>query len=661
VSCPIDDISQVMPSNRRIWIAAAAAIVVIALAFALTIGWQRRQLAKSERAQRARFVGAAACARCHAAEYTSWSSSQHAVAMQDARQGSVKGRFDGERFSAGEVTSTFFQRGNRYFANTRGEDGLPHDYEVRWTFGVYPLQQYLVDVSGRVQALTVAWDARPRAMGGQRWFSLTPGHGAAPEDELRWTGPLYNWNSNCADCHSTAVRKGYDERSNRFQTSFAEISVGCEACHGPGSRHAAWGRYPALLRRLVWNDDGLRSRLDERRGVQWAIDSSTGIPSRSTPRRTDREIETCAQCHAARAHIAEGYEAGARFLDYYIPLLIAESYYPDGQQRDEVYNYGSFLQSRMYSAGVTCSDCHEPHSGRLRKPGNQLCTQCHLAAKYDSATHHRHPAGSSGSSCASCHMPAKTYMGIDPRPDHSIRIPRPDLTLSLGVPNPCNACHTNRDAGWAAAQISNWYPNPRPGFQRFAAAFAADDRNASGTTDSLVRVANDSSEPWFVRASAIGRLAGHPGAVTLNSAQRWAGDPRPLVRLGALQVAESFDAADRLVLGVPMLTDSTRAIRQGAAWILAPLVDSLRGPNQRRAFDAAAAEFIASQRYNADRASNHLVLGLFFAQRGEADSAAAEFRAALRIDPRMVQAEAALTAIQRARGAGGLSPGEGKR
>ena len=381
----------------------------------------------------------------------------------------------------------------------------------------------------------------------------------------------------------------------------------------------------------------------------WSADSQSGLVQRSAPRRTDHEIETCAQCHARRVHIADGYTAGARLFDYYIPLIISDLYHPDGQQKNEVYNYGSFLQSKMYAAGVTCSDCHDPHTAKLRMPGNQVCTQCHLAAKYDTTAHHHHLAAGPGATCASCHMPATTYMQVDPRQDHSMRIPRPDLSVRLGVPNACNSCHSGKNASWAAAQIRAWYPTPLPGFQRFAGAFAADDRHDSSATDSLARVANDSTEPWFVRASALGRLAGRTSPLALAAARAQRHDNRPFVRLAALQIAEGFGTAERLQLAVPMLSDSTRAVRQGAAWILAPIVASLRTANERRAFDAAAAEFVSSQRYNADRPGNHLVLGVFFMQRDQLSKAEAEFRAALRIQPQMPQAEAGLAAIERAR------------
>jgi predicted CXXCH cytochrome family protein len=649
-----------MPSNKRLWTAPAAIAVAIAIAI-FAFARYRQQAKQFTEAPRADFIGASECASCHAAEAAAWKSSQHAVSMQNARKGTVLGRFDSTRFANGSVTWTFFRRGDRYFVNTDGEDGALHDYQIRWTFGVYPLQQYIVELTGgRAQALTVAWDARPADQEGQRWFNLTPGHGAATQDPLHWTGRLYNWNYMCADCHSTAVRKNYDESANQFRTSFAEINVACEACHGPGSRHAKWGRSPGWLRQIIWNDDGLEARFIERRGVNWIIDAKSGLPYRSSLRRTDHEIETCAQCHARRVHIADGYTAGARLLDYYIPHTIASMYFADGQQRDEVYNYGSFLQSKMYAAGVTCSDCHDPHTAKLRRAGNSVCTQCHVVTKYDTTAHHHHRAGSVGANCASCHMPVTTYMQVDARQDHSIRIPRPDLTASIGVPNACNDCHSDHDARWAAAQIRAWYPTPLPGFQRFAEAFAADDRHDSTATTSLAGVANDSTEPWFVRASALGRLAAHPGSIALQAARRWAHDTRPLVRLAALQIAEGFGASERIEIGAPMLSDSTRAVRQGAAWVLAPIADSLKAAAERRAFNVAAAEFIASQRYNADQPGDRVVLGVFFAQRGRLDLAEAEFRAALRMDPRMPEAQAALTAIQKERSNGGSSQGNAR-
>jgi predicted CXXCH cytochrome family protein len=576
------------------------------------------------------------------------------MAMQEARPDAVRGRFDSTTVTDGRVTSTFFRRGDRYWVNTQGADGQQHDFEIRYTFGVSPLQQYLIELPGGkgvVQTLLTAWDTRPASAGGQRWFSLSPGAVAEHSDEFHWTGRQYNWNYMCADCHSTAVRKGYDAATDAFRTTMAEINVSCESCHGPGWRHVSWGRYPRLVRRMVWSSNGLPAQLTERHDVRWSIDSATGNAHRSAPRTTDREIETCAQCHARRSHIADDYVAGESFFDYYTPLLLMpDLYFADGQQRDEVYTYGSFLQSKMYAAGVTCSDCHDAHTQKLRLPGNQVCLQCHRAAKYDTTAHHFHPAASAGARCVSCHLPDTTYMQIDPRHDHSIRIPRPDLSVSLGVPNACNRCHTDRDARWATAEIQKRYSSPNSGYQHFAASFAADEGREPGAIDSLSTIANDPNQPAIVRASAIARLGARGASVESGTLQRWSRVPSPLVRTAVLQALETVPPDRRAAIAVPMLSDRTRTVRQGAAWVLAPVANSLTAADQRQSFANAAAEFIDSQRYNADRAPNRLALGVFYAQLGHLDSATAELRAATRLSPRQPQSYVALGELLRAQG-----------
>lgn len=595
------------------------------------------------------FVGSARCADCHATAYAAWQRSQHSVAMQVARPTTVLGRFDSARFVENGVTSTFFRRDGRYFVNTQAADGRPHDYEVRYTFGVAPLQQYLVELQGgRVQALAIAWDARPAAAGGQRWFTLNPGRRIAHTEDEHWSGRLYNWNFRCADCHSTAVRKNYEPEGDVFRTSWSEISVGCEACHGPGAGHVKWAKYPAVARRALWRDNGLSARLTERRGVSWVSWPGAPTARRSAARNTDFEIDVCAQCHARRIHIADGYTAGKPLLDYYIPFLLeAGSYYSDGQQREEVYNYGSFLQSRMYRAGVTCADCHDPHTQELRRPAAQVCSQCHNPATYEATTHHRH-GPQTGATCISCHMPSRTYMVVDPRHDHSFRIPRPDLSVSLGTPNACNQCHIDRDARWAEQHVQDWYGRT-PASQRFARAFAADDANDPFATDSLARVAHDTTESAIVRASALARLAGRPGPTAFEAAKRWSSDPNALIRLAALAILDGVPEEERTRLALPLLRDETRAIRQGAAWILAPVAASL-DPGNRPAFDAAADEFVASQRYNADQPDHRSALGAFHARLGELDSAIREYRASLRQAPRFAQSYIDLAEVLRVDG-----------
>ena len=394
---------------------------------------------------------------------------------------------------------------------------------------------------------------------------------------------------------------------------------------------------------------GLTVDLDERRGVAWSHDAKTGNAGRSPARVTEREIEVCAQCHARRVQIAEGYAPGKPFLDYYRPALLAGPlYYADGQQRDEVYTWGSFLQSKMYASGVTCSDCHDPHSGKVRAQGNAVCASCHAAAKYDAPGHHHHKAGSAGAACVSCHMPATTYMIVDPRRDHSLRVPRPDLSAQFGTPNACNSCHADRDARWAAAQVKQWSGREPQGYQRFAAAFAAFDAGAFDSQAQLRAVAADASHPAIARATAVAQLNAARGTTAGDVVGAGARDANSLVRLAALQALGNAPVDARARLTAPLLADPLRAIRIEAARVLAPVPPDQLNAEQRASFERAGAEYIASQKYNADRSEARLNLGAFYANRGDAAKAEAEFKAALVLDAQFVPAYVNLADLYRA-------------
>lgn len=579
------------------------------------------------------YVGADACAACHRATYDAWRTSQHRNAMLPADATSVKGRFDGRQFRDGNVVSKMFQRDGRYWVRTEGPDGAPGDFEVKYTFGVFPLQQYLVALPrGRMQALPIAWDARPASEGGQRWFHLYAGQHLAHGDPLHWTGREQNWNFMCADCHSTGLRKNYDAASDSFATTWAAIDVTCEACHGPGSRHVTWGAQPHKGGAGDGGrDHGLTVQLDERVGAAWRFDTATSQPVRSAPRKTTREIEVCAVCHSRRAQIADGYTPGTPLMDYYEPsALEAPLYYADGQQRDEVYVYGSFMQSRMAGAGVTCSDCHDPHTATLRASGNALCTSCHAAVRYDTPAHHHHTPGSTGAACVECHMPARTYMQIDPRRDHSLRVPRPDLTAAIGTPNACSACHRDRPAAWAATAVRRWLGRDARGLQDFAVAFDEAEHGRASAAAPLARIASSGLEPPIVRASALGRLADLGAAVPeLASGLR---DPDPLVRRHALHVLETVSPAERMPLALPLLSDSIRAVRIAAVRLLAPSA-SLLGDADRRAFERASDELQASARFTADRPESRVSLGVFLTDVGRTHDAEVEYRAAVGLGP----------------------------
>ena len=443
--------------KSKIWIAAAAAAVALiigGLAFVSLTGTPVLALFGGLRAETATaaFVGSETCAGCHRAEAQLWRGSQHRLAMQHADDKSVLGDFSDTGFDYYGVRSRFFRKDGRFFVETDGPDGKLATFEVKYTFGVDPLQQYLVEFpDGRLQALSIAWDSRPRDKSGQRWFHLYPDEEIKHDDVLHWTRLNQNWNFMCAGCHSTGVRKNYDAATDRFATSFAEISVGCEACHGQGSRHVGWARAQQSWWPFGKSEDprkGLLVRFDERRDVVWPIDPGTGNARRNfTPALVRKEVETCGLCHARRGELSEDWVPGRWLSDTHVVSPLARGLYSaDGQMLDEVYNYGSFKQSRMFAAGVTCGDCHEPHGAKLRAPGDGVCLQCHAANKYAAVAHHRHATADPALACASCHMPARTYMVVDERHDHSFRIPRPDLSVKLGTPNACNDCHRDKPA-----------------------------------------------------------------------------------------------------------------------------------------------------------------------------------------------------------------------
>ena len=571
--------------------------------------------------------------------------------MAEATAQTVLGNFSDATFDYAGVRTQFLRRDGKFYVRTDGSDGQLATFQIRYTFGVYPLQQYLVELSnGRIQALPIAWDARPRTAGGQHWFHLNAGERVTNTDELHWTRPSQNWNYVCADCHSTALRKNYDAATDQFKTAWSEISVGCEACHGPGSRHIAWAAAGAAKSDSTY---GLTNRLDERRGVRWTANVATGNASRSRPRTTDREIETCAQCHSRRAQIADGYEAGKSFYDYYRPALLEPPlYYADGQQRGEVYEWGSFVQSRMYAHGVTCSDCHDPHSGGIRggDRAGGVCASCHAPAKYDNSAHHRHPAAA-GVTCVSCHMPTTTYMTVDARRDHSLRIPRPDLTARLGVPNACATCHATRPASWAAAQLASWRGGDTTvrGYQRFADALAASERGAAGAQSLLRAVANEAAQPAIARATALSHLAAPADRATLTTVATGLDAPDPLVRLGALRPLLMLPPQQRAPLIAPRLSDSVRTVRIDAAG-MHPGKSWVTDNYQRSALDRAAREFVAAQQYNADRADARANLGTFLAVQGDVSGAAFELLAAIQQDPFFIPAYANLADVYRAQG-----------
>jgi predicted CXXCH cytochrome family protein len=602
-------------------------------------------------AEAATFVGSETCAGCHQAEAQRWRGSQHRHAMDHANDRTVLGDFSGASFDYHGVRSHFFHNDRKFLVETDGPDGQLATFEIKYTFGIDPLQQYLIEFpDGRLQALSIAWDSRPKQQGGQHWFHLYPNEEIKHDDVLHWTRLNQNWNFMCAECHSTGVRKNYDPAKDRFATTWAEINVGCEACHGQGSRHVAWAQDQRRWWPLGKRDDpakGLAVRFDERDGIGWLTDPRTGSPQRSiAPAVLRKEVETCGRCHSRRGQFSEDWVPGRWLSDTHAVSPLARGLFQaDGQMHDEVYNYGSFKQSRMFAAGVTCSDCHEPHGGKLRVSGDGLCLGCHGPDKR-AATHHHHQAANPPS-CVSCHMAVRTYMVVDRRHDHSLRIPRPDLSAKLGISNACNDCHADKSAEWAASAIERWHGSKREGFQTYAEAFDAAWTDKADAGARLAAVAADLNAPAFARAGALTELASRISPANIGLAQAGLSDPDPMVRIAALDMLENVPAAQVWQLVSPLVSDSVRGVRIRAASLLAGAPTASIPAADRERFERAAAEFVAAQRLNADRPEARNMLGSFYAKRGLVADAEAEYRAALRLAPQFAPAAINLADLYR--------------
>ena len=605
---------------------------------------------------KASFVGSNTCAYCHQEQFQQWQDSHHDLAMQEATVDTVLGNFENQTFTYFDVTSTFFKKGNKFFIKTDGPDGELTEFEIKYTFGVYPLQQYLIEFAdGRMQSLGIVWDTRANEKGGQRWFHLYPDEQIIHGDPLHWTGIDQNWNYMCAECHSTNLKKNFNQEQNIFETTWAEIDVACEACHGPGKEHVAWAQQVKGKQKSINKD--LQVTLNN--STTWIINPKTGLASRSSPRTSHIEIETCARCHARRSMQWDEYVHGRPLLDTHVPARLSDTlYFSDGQINDEVYVYGSFLQSKMYQKGVTCSDCHNPHTLKLKAEGNQLCNSCHLATKFDTPTHHFHKTEGEGTKCTSCHMPKKNYMVIDARGDHSFRIPRPDLSLKLDVPNACTQCHQNENNEWAAAAIETWYPNSKRREDiHYGEVLVAGRKGTIDANQLLIDLASNATNLAIVRATATSLLQGYLNPNTLTALNDLLHDEEAIVRFSSITAVESLPPQVKVKLLKHLLKDDLRMLRIEAARALADSNEHITNEDIKAQFDQALDEYITAQHTNAERPEAHTNLGTLHANMQRVDSAQREFEQAITIDTSYIPAYINLADLYRARGL----DGQGKR
>ena len=619
------------PSSFR---QANAAVIALALLAVAGCRGPSQELAP------AGYTGRMTCQPCHPREYAAYIGSHHDLAMDPADDRTVLGDFENAALTHLGVTSRFYRRDGKFLVSTEGASGAVEEFEVKYAFGADPLQQYLVEFpGGRLQCLPLCWDSRSRKEGGQRWFHLYDNERIAPGDLLFWTRISQNWNAACAECHSTGLRKNFDPATETYQTRWAEVDVSCEACHGPGAAHVEWAEARARGEtRPGIPGLGLAVRLKEAEPADWTRDESTGKPRRTPALASHAQAEMCARCHSRRGLISEDYVHGASLLNTHNLSLLEEGlYYPDGQILEEVYVYGSFLQSRMAQEGVVCTDCHDAHSARLHQEGDALCTRCHSAATYTSRSHHHHPPGSPGARCVECHMPARTYMVVDPRRDHSFRVPRPDLTASLGTPNACNNCHGDRSIQWTIGHFQRWYGAGLRD-KHFAETLAEARKGIPGLAADLIRLARAPRQPAIVRATAVSLLDNYPGGSTAEALGELVKDPSPLVRAAAVEALGLLPPRQREPLLQPALEDPVRLVRTLAGRSLAGPAPAGLSRRQRRLRAAAVREYEEVQRLHADHPGGRLNLGDLYRDQRDLERAEASYRQAIALEPAFVPA-----------------------
>jgi predicted CXXCH cytochrome family protein len=573
------------------------------------------------------FVDEKKCSSCHADQTAAFAKSNHAKAMAVADDNTVRGNFNGVRFEHDGIVTTFSKRGSQYFVRTEGPDGREAEFQVKYTFAYEPLQQYLVDIGGgRLQALDIAWDTSKG-----EWFWLGAGKPAKPGTTYHWTGPFYRWNRTCIDCHSTDPQANFQPETGEYKSTYVATSIGCQSCHGGGKKH-----------------------------VDWAEASASQSLANFGLAPVDQNV--CLGCHSRRTKLLDGYGPGRAFLDHFSPALLrTDLYFPDGQILDEVFEYGSFQQSKMAKAGVVCLDCHRQHEVTLKAEGNALCTQCHAETKlerfsgfdpsgsFDTSAHTHHPVGSDGAFCANCHMPERIYMKVDPRRDHSFVIPRPDLSIAYGTPNACTTCHATETDEWAAETMDKWYGAAWRERPTTAHAFAGAAKNDPAAIEALRMLVADRDQAGMVKGSAIAEMGRIGGEAVIADIRTVADNADPLVRLGAAQAAGNLPPELRIEAIGSLLADETRAVRVAAVTALgnAPTTDLLG--DQRRSFDAALEDLRAYVEANADMAEAHNAYGLFLVGQRRADEAEAALRRAISLDS-LIGAHANLAELYRTTG-----------
>ncbi|WP_299475744.1 multiheme c-type cytochrome [uncultured Roseibium sp.] len=598
--------------------------LLFAFAFFLIFGMQQRLYAQTEPG----YAGSQTCKACHSQEFSNWQSSHHAKAWTLPTESTVAGDFENAEFVHKGKKTRFFRDGDGFFIETTDISDGTKILEVVGVAGIEPLQQYLIETgNGHVQAFDVVWDRQK-----ERWYHLYPEQDLPPGDGFHWTGPYKSWNARCAECHATGFQKNYDPRARAYSSVHAEIGVGCEACHGPAEAHVS--KYSAPE---TFGPD------------TYAGTDESGFLFRFSDANAQTEIQQCAGCHARREPFQDGNPVpGTAFHDAYRLALLRDGlYHADGQILDEVYVYGSFLQSKMHEMGVRCSDCHKPHSGNLISEGNAVCTQCHseagnprfpsLARKaYDDPAHHFHEAGSEGASCVACHMIERTYMGVDGRRDHSFRVPRPDLSARIQTPNACNDCHIDKSPEWAAGALESAFPQSAHRKPHFSEVFERTRAGARGFGADLTKIALHAGFPGIVRASALDLLRSRASTEDIDRITPLLDDSDPLVRAAAVRLQAGRPAADRISFLEKSLTDPVKSVRLSAARAMLgiPVTDD----TLRQDVQQGMQEWQQSLSAKLDFPETHMVIGGTALTLRNPRAAVNAFAEATNLDPQLAEA-----------------------
>ena len=549
------------------------------------------------------FLGDKNCKECHEGQFKDWEGSHHDKAMQLADSVSVLADFNGEKFTSQGVTSRFFKKENDFYVNTDGPDGKNHDYKIIYTFGITPLQQYIVKFpDGHFQCLRTAWDSVEN-----KWFDLYPDFKVVHSEWLHWSRGGLNWNNMCSDCHSTNVRKNYDQETHSYDTKYAIINVSCEACHGPGKQHV---------------DDV------KRLGDGYSDSGTLQMTIKTKPKEL---VGQCARCHMRREQFSDLYNFEGTMLDHYYPQLIEERlYHPDGQILDEVYVYGSFIQSKMYQNNITCNNCHNSHSLKLKFEGNALCAQCHLPEKYDTKEHHFHEMNSEGAQCINCHMTGKYYMGNDFRRDHSFRVPRPDLSLKYGSPNACTGCHEDKDDKWAWVEFEKLFGEVDS--IHFSEKLAPGITRQPNGHIGLTELINDKTQPEIARASAARALSNYNTENFIEQYIALLKDVSPLVRGASVDVLSEINNTDYVNSFLPLLNDPKRSIRIKAFYGLSALGESQIPEKYKAVYQKVKKEFFSHLETNSDFVGGRIKRANYYLKKGDMQKGIEGYESALEID-----------------------------